>query len=147
MKSVHYKFEIPVRLSIMNNTSLEEDSEEETQILFKDLSESDQLETYKCIQDDFDSAMLEQYIHDEGLVGNVLALRITGKTEIGVECTAIISRRLKISEIKKLMKWLTGGCSDGWGEGFEQQEKRIGKNKLCYIQTWWRDNFPGIKKI
>jgi uncharacterized protein YlaI len=147
MKSVHYKFEIPVRIMFEIDKEDSETGEEFEYKYFKQFNENVKQEIFLSIQNEFDGCWLEQHIHHESVLKNcVQTLRIVGMTEIGVICEAIVNRKLKPAEIKELAKYISDQCSDGWGESMEQVEKMI-DGELCFIQTWWRDGYSGIKNI
>lgn len=53
-------------------------------------------------------------------------------------------KELTESEEKALISFIDGQCSDGWGEGFEQQE--VGEGGYT-VSLWTRGKSPVIKKI
>lgn len=56
---------------------------------------------------------------------------------------AACERELLPKEIRLLQNWITGQCSDGWGEGLEQEEYEEG----IYIRTWSRTKCTVYKGI
>lgn len=84
---------------------------------------------------DFNESELEKYL-DSDLEGIVTSLRIIGYTNdsYGIVCRAEVTRQLNKKEEAALVEYIRGQCSDGWGEGIEQE------NILGYfISTWNRD--------
>jgi hypothetical protein len=63
--------------------------------------------------------------------------------------TAEVSGKVTETKTRAIRSYLSGQCSDGWGEGFEQQEfggyalGYAGYNKV-FISTWDRDREPEV---
>ncbi len=51
----------------------------------------------------------------------------------------ITTKELTKKQQNALIKEIQGQCSDGWGEGFEQQEQ-LYKGNEYYIITWYRNS-------
>lgn len=50
-----------------------------------------------------------------------------------------LTEPLTLAELTTLKDWWSGQLSDGWGEGFEQREIRVGREEL-YIVPWTSDD-------
>jgi len=79
---------------------------------------------------------------DSNLVGKVISIESPNikVNEYGeVTTTFIIKTNAELNdiEIENLESFITGQCSDGWGEGFEQQSIGDGSDdRWWYISTW-----------
>lgn len=92
--------------------------------------------------DDFNSAELQQYSDLPYL--KKLTAEAQGNKLIA---TAEIDGRPTKTKVVAIQKEISGQCSDGWGEGFEQQEFSgrtlgYGAYKMVFISTWDRDKEP-----
>ena len=73
------------------------------------------------------------------VVSAVPSVEIRGGELAG--CTTVILKEpLTDTEMDILQNYLSGQFSDGWGEGFEQQEIHIGDGVL-YVHFWDSDDF------
>ena len=81
---------------------------------------------------------LAAYLHDDHLDQKVHSI-MPGVETRGGDIYGVITVRshgeLDRSELKKLTNDITGQLSDGWGEGFEQREIKIGGDNV-YISFW-----------
>lgn len=113
---------------------------------------------YSVLVDDFNSSKLEQYFDFDDYQGEPFELNNMVLTEprrrgfFGVaEGTFETDRELNEGEIKHVKDYISGQCSDGWGEGFEQQNDTEDINGLKFdtsIHPWRSENWiVTIKKI
>jgi len=100
---------------------------------------------------DFNEAKLEQYIDEDSKIhGKIISIRAIKIDYREMYVTVIANEELEKSEINEIIEYFEGQCSDGWGEGFEQQDF----NEDYYnvkIHTWWHNEdgykYPGIKFV
>ena len=84
---------------------------------------------------------LEQYLDDENnpyLAAHVKSIRISVEERSGELCgcaTVVVDEDLTERGWNDLQEYLSGQYSDGWGEGFEQQEIPVGRG-LLYVHLW-----------
>ncbi len=106
--------------------------------LIDDIVDSgDQREIYRELKDDFNESELVQYFDKADELG-VIDMKVVddrfenGKFTIAVTAT----KELSEEELSEVEDYISGQCSDGWGEGFEQQP--IVND--YYVSTWWSDD-------
>lgn len=102
---------------------------------------------YDAMVKDFNSCKLEKYCDEKSeLKLQSIRLVTTENYENDIEeaCGEIVvGKELSDSEIISLANYITGQCSDGWGEGFEQQEdtEREGDFKFyTSMKPWWHED-------
>lgn len=86
---------------------------------------------------------LAAYMHNDHLDQKVHSIMPGVETRSGELYGVIIVKsygELKKNELTDLISDLTGQLSDGWGEGFEQREIKIGGDNV-YISFWNSSNY------
>ena len=75
---------------------------------------------------------------------------MTGFNGIMCRTTCIADAELPPGLIHHLTDYVTGQFSDGWGEGFEQQEFEISNSEVFYASFWndgkWSIDVTGFSK-
>lgn len=95
---------------------------------------------YHITSVNFNNAHLEQYFNgkdDFKIVSMKMVEMDKEKSVFYVD--VVVNKKLKDNEVIEISKYIDGQCSDGWGEGFEQQDisREIGENeRYVYIKTW-----------
>ncbi|MFR4438402.1 MAG: hypothetical protein ACLT46_00465 [Hungatella sp.] len=85
---------------------------------------------------------LAEYLNDEGLKEKIYSMNPTVEVWRGelwgvleVECRGELSKK----ELEEVKEYWEGQESDGWGEGFEQQEiKNSGWGSVCQFLEFWK---------
>jgi hypothetical protein len=134
-----YKFYIPVKIQFLNS------NDENDEKLFSNLSDRSKKDVFEEIKNDFDSSNLEQYATDV-IDGKIVSMTITGYSLNGVYCEVGVCKKLTKKEIYQVINYISGQCSDGWGECCEQKEKFVDGIE-CYILTWWSEEYPEIEYV
>lgn len=76
----------------------------------------------------------------------IIRMEITGMKDENIIVGEIETNRdLTPDEIDSIKDYLTGQCSDGWGEGLSQEQEKEEKHGLKFfvnISPWWSGGFP-----
>lgn len=109
-----------------------------------DLNEKDFIK----IKDDFNKNDLKRYYtykeyNHDFKIEKLEITELQGKNTI----TGVIKtdRKLQQDEIDSIKDYIEGQCSDGWGEGFEQNIEKEKINKIPFLivlKPWWGDGYP-----
>lgn len=103
---------------------------------------------FESLKEDFNESKLEQYytskeynqdfeIHDMKVNKLQMPNIVIGTFET--------DRKLNEDEIESIRDYISGQCSDGWGEGFEQQQEKEEISGLTFyvsIKSWWSEGYP-----
>ncbi|MBO5158072.1 MAG: hypothetical protein J6B94_00580 [Lachnospiraceae bacterium] len=76
-------------------------------------------------------------IAEKVIIAKPIVKAINGELYGVLECK--LAQGLTEEEVTKLKEYWTGQMSDGWGEGFEQQEIKLDEGEL-YVSFWSFDN-------
>lgn len=100
---------------------------------------------------DRDDDLMAGYLHGRGLSKERIHAIDTPNITIGrdgkVETTfRVVAAELRPEELRALGEYVMGQCSDGWGEGFEQNEFKIDGEEY-YVSTWSRGARATVKKL
>jgi len=85
--------------------------------------------------------MSEYFYGSEAVKGKLISIQWdieNVRGEIFGCIRAELAEPLTDDEKEELREWITGQCSDGWGEGFEQRPVKTGDSEL-YISFWDSD--------
>lgn len=106
--------------------------------LIQDIDDDDQKEIFDELKKDFNESDLVQYFDESEELG-VVDIKVEGDNfDNGRFCIEVkTSKELSDDELSIIENYIIGQCSDGWGEGFEQQPT----GKDYYVSTWWSRNF------
>ena len=110
-----------------------------------------EMEDYREMMNDFNESDLEQYFDFDDYQGEpfeLYNLQLVEPKRRGfygkAEGTFETNIELNEDQIKSIKDYITGQCSDGWGEGFEQQsrdEEMDGLNFETSIHPWSFNNW------
>lgn len=103
---------------------------------------------FESLKDDFNQNDLKQYYtykeynHDF----KILTLEVTELIDTNIVKGSIkTDRDLTPDEIDSIKDYIEGQCSDGWGEGFEQEQEKEEIQGLKFytsIKPWWMEGYP-----
>ena len=103
-----------------------------------DMNRHDKQEIFTKLQEDWNKSDMVQYFDEAEELG-IANMQVVGdnfkKGKFTIEVK--VSKDLTEDELTIVEDWISGQCSDGWGEGFEQQE--IGEGNWS-VSTWWGDD-------
>jgi len=98
---------------------------------------SDQLTIFDHIMDDWNDADLVQWF-DEAKELGIQSMKVTDDEGFDNNCFTVeikSTKPLENDDIDTVINYVEGQCSDGWGEGFEQNPI------LDYnVHTWWNES-------
>lgn len=106
------------------------------------------IEDFESIKDDFNEYGLEKYYtaKEYGYDFSLLNMRIDDLEGSNIIRGSFESTRtLSEDEIESVKDYITGQCSDGWGEGFSQNEEKEVIHDLSFfvsIKPWWNEGYP-----
>lgn len=112
---------------------------------------------YDALMDDFNNSELEKYFNSSkyGFNFDVLSIRvIKPEKKIRGEYNKIhgiftTNAQLNEEEMDAVKEYISGQCSDGWGEGFmqnDEEEKRGGVKFYTNLVPWWMDKKGTYRK-
>lgn len=106
---------------------------------------ADAIEESACVEE-MARGLMHYFSGSSAVAGNVISARpkvaeIEGELYGVLECKVL--EVPSEEEIKELKEYWTGQMSDGWGEGFEQQEISVSDGEL-YVSFWNSENFWSV---
>jgi len=99
---------------------------------------------YDEMQEDFNKEDLIQYFDEAEEVG-ATSMQMVGNNfddESRFWVEVMVKPDITDEEIELVKDYLEGQCSDGWGEGFEQQDI-----DGWYVSTWWNDEYSDNSRL
>lgn len=105
-------------------------------------------EDFDSLKESFNSENLSQYYPYKEMNHNfkILKMEVTSLSNNNIVVGEIeVDRPLTEDEISSISDFIEGQCSDGWGEGFSQEqdvEVVNGFRFLTRIETWWGQGYP-----
>lgn len=98
---------------------------------------------FHLTSDSFNTGNLQQYYNkDKDFDIISMTMNNFNKIESVFYVDVTVDKKLNDKQIEDIRKYIDGQCSDGWGEGFEQQDKSIDldeEDRYVYIKTWNTD--------
>ena len=95
---------------------------------------------FKITSENFNNSKLQQYYTKKQDFNIISMIMINFDKERSVfYVDVLVDKDLNDIQIDEITKFIDGQCSDGWGEGFEQQDisHEINEtNRYVYINTW-----------
>ena len=102
------------------------------------LSDVERLDLVNRTVDNFNDEDVGQYLLN--------GYRTRAKIKWGEMLVEVTVDKQRIKSVEKIRQALEGQCSDGWGEGWEQQEQII-NGVSYYVSTWSADEHVELRKI
>lgn len=97
----------------------------------------------ETLPEEAERGLMAWYMKDDAINTKVHSLRV-GVEEINNRLYAVatceVKGRLTPDELAELKEFCAGQYADGWGEGFEQRERRCAEGEL-YVHFWCPDMF------
>lgn len=93
--------------------------------------------------DGWDGNLMQYYDKNDGLAKKAVSLQISVEPHEGILCgcaTVTLTENLEPGELANLLDYISGQYSDGYGEGFEQQEIPVDGGWLN-VHLWQPKNF------
>ena len=98
---------------------------------------------FKLTADSFNNGKLEQYFKkSKDYTIESMLIKDFNKVDSVFYVDVTVDKKLTNVQIEEIAKYIDGQCSDGWGEGFEQQDisQEIGEeDRYVYVKTWNND--------
>jgi len=104
------------------------------------LEDHDVNKVFKLTSENFNNSHLETFFNKENKFEiKSMLINELDKTSSVFYVDVIVNKKLKDDDITEIVKYIDGQCSDGWGEGFEQQDisKELDEDeRYVYVKTW-----------
>lgn len=112
-------------------------------IKLNELDEHDVEKVFKLTSKSFNDSNLQKYFKNKNIVIESMTMTNFDREKSKFYVEVITEKKLKSDEIEEIRKFIDGQCSDGWGEGFEQQDisRHLDEDeRYVYIKTWNPNN-------
>jgi hypothetical protein len=116
---------------------IKQDGEDDTDFEPENLSDEDRIDLIKRTADSFNDDSVDQYFGDD-MDNPEVKMNAYYDEDLLIVDAYITDNSPEY--IEKIRDFLSGQCSDGWGEGFEQQPQEIDGIDY-YISTWDVDKY------
>lgn len=115
-------------------------------VKLSNLDDHDVNKVFKITSENFNNSHLETLYNKDSSIekDNNIEIKSMLMNEFDKNLSVLyvditVGKKLKDEQVNEIIKYIDGQCSDGWGEGFEQQDISHELNedeRYVYVKTW-----------